>query len=300
MIGQSAGAVRRSEWALAAFFLYIAALCAWRHEGLSPHSILASLVLPGLVALARADASSRAIGWSVARDWLAAVLMLVAYWSVDWVPSVPRNHELEQVLIGWDHVLLHDWSLGAMIERFGPVVPSVLELAYLVLYAVPPLIIASFYLRDERDRLDEFLFPFLVGTLAAYALLPHFPVEGPRLAFAGQDLPNVETVFRRVNVWILDHWDIQSSVFPSGHVAAAFSAALAVRLAAPDRRRLSGALLALALLVWANTVYSRYHYAADGLAGLALSASVIGLLFTYGAHRSGADLHRQARCAHKL
>ena len=288
MIRQSAGALRRSEWALAVFFLYIAALCAWRLEGLPLQSILASLVLPGLVVLARADASSRAIGWSVARDWLAAVLMLVAYWSVDWVPSVPRNHEFEQVLIGWDHVLLHDWSLSATIERFGPVVPSVLELAYLVLYAVPPLIIASFYLRHERDRLDEFLFPFLVGTLTAYALLPHFPVDGPRFAFPGQDLPNVETVFRRVNLWILDHWDIQSSVFPSGHVAAAFSAALAVRLAAPDRRGLSGALLALALLVWVNTVYSRYHYAADGLAGLALSASVIGVLFTYGARRARA------------
>src|SRR6185295_5598472 len=50
---------------------------------------------------------------------------------------------------------------------------------------VPPLAIASFYLHHERDRLDDFLFPFLLGTLAAYALLPHFPVEGPRFAFGG-------------------------------------------------------------------------------------------------------------------
>jgi membrane-associated phospholipid phosphatase len=175
-------------------------------------------------------------------------------------------------------VLLRDWGMGAIAERFGLVVPTVLELAYLLLYTVPPLAIASFYLHHDRDRLDDFLFPFLLGTLVAYALLPHFPVEGPRFAFAGEDLPKVETVFRRVNLWILDHWDIRSSVFPSGHVAAAFSAAFAMRLAAPERRALSGLFLVMAVLVWVNTVYSRYHYAADGLAGVALSAIVIGVL----------------------
>jgi membrane-associated phospholipid phosphatase len=106
-------------------------------------------------------------------------------------------------------------------------------------------------------------------------------VDGPRFAFAGEDLPNVETVFRRMNVWILNHWDIQSSVFPGGHVAAALSAAFAMRLAAPQRRPLAGALLALAVLVWINTVYGRYHYAADGLASLAVSMPAIGILLAY-------------------
>jgi membrane-associated phospholipid phosphatase len=109
-------------------------------------------------------------------------------------------------------------------------------------------------------------------------LMPHFPVDAPRFAFAGEDLPAVDTVFRRMNLWILNHWDIRSSVFPSGHVAAAFSAALAMRLAAPARRRLAGALLTIAVLVWMNTVYGRYHYAADGLAGLAVSVTAIGVL----------------------
>ena len=86
-----------------------------------------------------------------------------------------------------------------------------------------------------------------------------------------------------MNLWILNHWDIRSSVFPSGHVAAAFSAAFAMCLAAPGRRTLFGALLAIALLVWMNTVYGRYHYAADGLASLAVSVSTIGLLLAYDA-----------------
>jgi membrane-associated phospholipid phosphatase len=90
-------------------------------------------------------------------------------------------------------------------------------------------------------------------------------------------------VFRRMNLWILNHWDIHSSVLPSGHVAAAFSAAFAMRMAAPRRRALTGALLVVAVLVWVNTVYGRYHYAADGLAGLGVSAAAIGSLVAYRA-----------------
>lgn len=283
MSRQGAGALRRSERALGAFFLYIAILSAWRSHEPALGSIAAFLVLPALIAVAGLESRSRRVGWSVARDWLPAALLLVAYWSVDWVPSRPADRGLEQALMGWDRLLLENWGLGAAIGRFGPLLPMVLELAYLALYAVPPLIIASFYLRHERERLDDFVFPFLLGTLAAYALLPHFAVQGPRFAFAGEDFPRVETVLRRVNLWILDRWDIQSSVFPSGHVAAAFSAAFALHLAAPDRRPLTGLLVVNALLVWVNTIYSRYHYAADGLAGLAVSAAAFGML---AAHRT--------------
>jgi membrane-associated phospholipid phosphatase len=85
-------------------------------------------------------------------------------------------------------------------------------------------------------------------------------------------------MLRGVNVWILDHWDIHSSVLPSGHVAAGLSAALAMRIAVPEQPRLSWALFGLTLLVWIGSVYSRYHYAADGLAAVAVSTTAIALL----------------------
>ena len=263
---------------LCAFFLYIAVLSAWRNEGVSFLGAIAAIIPIGLVAIARADSGSRRQGWSIARDWVPTVLVLVAYWSTDWVPTPPEHRDLEHTLIVWDRTLLHDWGLRAATEQVGWLVPAILELAYLILYVVLPLSIASFYLSHQRDRVDDFLFPFLLGTLTVYALLPHFPVEGPRFAFPGEDLPNVVTVFRRMNLWILNHWDIRSSVFPSGHVAAAFSGAFAMRLAAPHRRPLAGMLLAIAVLVWMNTVYGRYHYAADGLAGLVVSAAAIGTI----------------------
>src|SRR3954471_7180084 len=103
-------ALRRSERVLAAFFLYVALLGAWRNHGVSLHGVVAALIPVALVAVARADARSVRSGWSVARDWTPAVLVLVAYWSIDWVPTAPPNRELEGVLIVWDRTVLRDWG----------------------------------------------------------------------------------------------------------------------------------------------------------------------------------------------
>ena len=64
---------------------------------------------------------------------------------------------------------------------------------------------------------------------------------------------------------------IHSSVFPSAHVSAAFSCAWGLLIAMPDRRRYGRIVVAYAFLVAIATVYGRYHYATDALAGFAIS-----------------------------
>jgi hypothetical protein len=287
MISARAG-LRRSEWVLSAFFMYIAALTLWREGSLTRLAANALVVPIVLVAVARTDARSRRKFWSIARDWIAALLLLIAYWSTDWPQSRP-SHRLEQALIVWDRTILDAWGLRAAIERFGAVVPIILELAYSLVYLVLPAAIVGFYIGRRRDRLDQFLFLFFCGALAAYALLPLFPSAGPRFVFTGQDLPNVDTVLRRFNLWILDHGDIKSSIFPSGHVAVCFAAACALGVSVPEKPAAAWAMFALAALVWVSTIYGRYHYAADGLASLAVTASVIGAVAAWNTARQQDD-----------
>jgi membrane-associated phospholipid phosphatase len=264
--------LRRSEWVLVGYFLYVAMLGLWRARVFFQPSSLALIVPLALILLARADSLATHRNWSIVRDWFPALLVLLGYWSIDAVTAAHGDWAFENKLVGWDRTLLNDWDLRAAIERFGAVIPAIVEVAYSLLYAVLPLTIAGFYLRHKRDRLDDFMFPFLLGTLATYALLPHYPSEPPRVVFDGYDSV-VETPFRRFNLWILNHADIRSSVFPSGHVAVGFSAAFAMWLAVPERPVLGWALMALAMLVWVCTVYGRYHYAADGLASAAVTAA---------------------------
>jgi membrane-associated phospholipid phosphatase len=127
------------------------------------------------------------------------------------------------------------------------------------------------YWFGERRQLDRFLTTLFLGTCAAYALLPYFPSVAPRVAFPGQDLPHYSGLWRSVNVFLLDHADISTSVFPSGHVAVAFSSAFGVLRVLPKQRTILLMLFAAAFAVFAATIYCRYHYAADGVAGIGIA-----------------------------
>ena len=81
------------------------------------------------------------------------------------------------------------------------------------------------------------------------------------------------TIWRIVNLWLLDHCDISSSVFPSGHVAVAFSCAFGLLRAVPERRWVYLSAFAAAMIVFTATIYCRYHYAADGLASIAITTA---------------------------
>lgn len=118
--------------------------------------------------------------------------------------------------------------------------------------------------------MHRYLYTMLLGTLTVYALLPLLPVHGPHVVYPLADLPNVRGLGRGINVWILDHMDISTSVFPSGHVAVAFSSGLGMLAAVRERPWIWGGVMAAAVVVYVATVYCRYHYAVDGLASIAV------------------------------
>lgn len=267
--------VRPSEWVLVGFFCYTAVLAAWFN--LPPMRRLACYAAPVLLlALTYAAGLSEQKAIDIARDWAPAPLVLLAYWQMDWFASTLTLKAIEATWNHWDRVLLDGLWMRAAIESQGRLLPSLLELAYSLLYTIPPLSIAALYLARRRCRVDQFLFPYLLSTLLVYAVLPFTPSASPRLEFPGQDLPSITTVFRQFNLWVLSWGDIRTGVFPSGHVATALSCALSMRHALPEHPWVSRALLALAMLIAVATVYGRYHYAVDGAASAALTLAAIG------------------------
>jgi membrane-associated phospholipid phosphatase len=215
--------------------------------------------------------------FSVVRDWTAMPFLILAYWNADWVAPVHSTGSQENRWIHLDRLLLDDWGGRRAIESLGILFPSLLEFAYLALYALPPVLLGIIYLRGRRRSADLYLFTLFAGALTTYALLPWFPLVSPRQMFAGQDLPTVWTVFGSINRLLLDSLDIRCGVFPSGHVTVAFSAAFGMMRVMPERRWLHGFLLLFATLVMMNTIYARYHYAIDGIAGLAISLAAFGV-----------------------
>lgn len=206
----------------------------------------------------------------ILREWASLSLLLVAYWSLELFAS-PSQEWRQSTWLAWDRRLLYSVGLKQWIEAGGRALPTLLETAYLLLYSLPPICLAAIYLSGARRRSSSFLLVLFLGTLTAYALIPLFPVASPRTAFPGADLPAYLSFPRSINLWLLDHMDITTSVFPSGHVAVAFSCAFGLLRTVPSRQGIWITAFGVALLVYAATIYGRYHYAVDGLASILLA-----------------------------
>ena len=279
----SAYATRSSEWLLIVYFVYVALIStafslpgqvAWR-----PFAV-AMLVAGLIVAFGYGESREYAEPFSIARDWLAVALVLVAYREMDWFGFLHHDYHLEMRWIEWDRWLLYRAGAQRAIESLGALIPLYLELCYLLVYAVGPFAVAVLYFERRRDLVNALLSVYLLGTLLAYALFPFFPSDPPRMVFGGSDMPNLVTAVRRFNLWIVNGYGIHSSVFPSAHVSSAFSAAWALLLLLPRKKSFGMGMLIYAVSVSVATVYGRYHYLADVLAGFWISvvAGVVGAL----------------------
>jgi membrane-associated phospholipid phosphatase len=230
-------------------------------------------VLAGYALLAYVEPIRRRPFFSILRDWYPFPQMLLAYREMGWMARPHEDFALERSWVVWDKLLLNDYGLKALIESTGPVLPSLLEISYSLVYTISTFGVVMLYVYRKRERVDSFLTTFGIGILAAYALFPYFPSEPPRTVFPGEDFPSIVTPFRRFNWGLLGEYGIHTSVFPSAHVSGAFSGAFAMIRLLPEHRWAGRFLVVLAVLIATATVYGRYHYAVDALAGFAIAVA---------------------------
>lgn len=275
---------------LLAFFAYIAVLPPFFPD--RPHlSYQPALVLAGafvlLSALAQAHKSPRFPRIvPLLRDWLPIFLTYIAFREMELF--LPRHFPaaIEVQWVAQDRIFLDIWHARAAIEHFGAILPFYFELCYLLVYGVAAYCILVLYANKRRRSIDLFFVIYLAGTLGAYALFPYFPSRPPRLVFPGLDQPHIVTWVREVNLYILSKATIHSGVFPSAHVSSAFSAAWAMFLLLPHRKAFGWGLLFYAISVSIATIYGRYHYVADVVAGFGVSLAAAALCIAVRAWRT--------------
>jgi membrane-associated phospholipid phosphatase len=258
--------LRPYEYLLIAHFTYVAAIAPFLISDPSRRwlpAVIAAAVIAILLILSRRN--------SPVRDWIPLALTFTAFREMNLFTPAIRDHHLENSWIGYDRWLLDTAHLRSAIEALGPLIPSYLEICYVLVYAIALISALTLVLNHRRDQLNTFWFAFIAGTLASYALFPYFPSDPPRTVFAGSDLPHIMTIFRRFNLAILGEYGIHSSVFPSAHVSAAFACAWGLLITLPDRKRYAAIVAIFAFSVAIATIYGRYHFAVDALAGIAIS-----------------------------
>jgi len=280
-------AVRRPEWIVRAFLVYAPVLAFLLGRSPALGMQLAALNLAAILAydaLIYFDSLKPNKVLRALRDWVPLGMVLLAYREMGRFALPHTAYPLESRWVVWDRLFLNGGGRAA-IEFLGPVWPSVLEIAYALVYTLAPLALAALYLYGRRSQIDRFLTVFVLGVLLCYVQFPFWPSEPPRTVFSGQDLPTYITIFRRFNLWMLGNYGIHTSVFPSAHVAGALSVAYGMRQAIPERKWLYRALFVIAALIALATVYGRYHYLADATYGAVVATFAAALVNRL--HQSG-------------
>jgi membrane-associated phospholipid phosphatase len=262
MSGQEAeDVIHTHEKLILAYFAYVTGVAVILLDEPAPAAGIAIIAALAVYLLRRTP--------PLVRNIAPLALTLLAYRSMDLFKTLPHPHTLENSWIRHDRLLLA-W-LRPAIEALGPVGPAYFEFCYLIVYAVSLFSLALLYRHGRRDQAPRLWFAYLAGTLAAYALFPYFPSDPPRVVFPGADNPTVPTLFRHLNLAIVGNAGIHSSVFPSAHVSSAFACAWGLRATLPGRPWIWRSMAIYAASVAIATVYGRYHYTADALAGVAIS-----------------------------
>ena len=265
--------LRSSEWLIGGYFAYVAVVGLFFGLSWKPWALLA-VILAIILILSRF-----VLTWTtLVRDVAPCVYALAAYREMNWFTPAVHDHHLEKVWIVWDRSLLNDFHLRGAIESMGALFPFYFELCYVLVYTVAVTSVALLFIYHRRDQINRFWLAYLTGTLGAYGLFPYFPSEPPRTVFPGADLPHIETMVRRLNLWIVGGYGIHSSVFPSAHVSLVFSAAWGLMATIPERPWIGRIMAIYAFSVFIATIYGRYHYAVDGVAGIGVSLLAVAAL----------------------
>ncbi len=274
---------RRSELFFSAYFLYVAALALIRPlppevRTLTVTTNLAIVFWFYLFAWAHRERGFPTLDY--VRDIYPLPLLLLAYRQMNWISVPHRGPRIEEPWLVWDLRILNDWGGKSLVESAGPLLPNLLEAAYLLTYTLPVFGVVVLTLNGARRRIDDFYSILLFGTLTAYAFYPWFPSTTPRILYP-EAAPAMDSLVRRLNLAVLDRYAITASVFPSGHTACAFSAAFGLLRTLPGSKNYGFFALILAFLIALATIYGRYHYAVDTAAGFVVAFLALGYSFTW-------------------
>lgn len=209
--------------------------------------------------------------WEILRDWLPFLFILLMYYSL-WGDATLMmvTHDRDQALIALDQRLF-GFQASLVLQRIiSPGMTAWLTFAYFFHIINIPLVGCFVYLRRERARFREMMCGLMVVSffgLLGYLLVPAI---GPMYSLRNQytvPLSHSIWMFNR-DVDFMDFARIRRDVFPSLHVAISFVVWL---YAYRNSKWLFWILSPLILSLWLSTLYLRYHYLIDVVAGLILA-----------------------------
>jgi membrane-associated phospholipid phosphatase len=283
------------DYATQAYLAIVGILILFFHGGSVPKwqyllltHLLALVLIQGFIVWHRRNPTAKAL--DLIRHFYPVLLYAWFFAETGWLNQMFVQGFLDPVVIGWDQALFgFQPSLEFMRKLPFLVLSETLYAAYFSYYLMIGGVGLILYLRNRRQffhYVSVVSFVFYV----CYLIYIFLPIIGPPIFFRtvpGYSLPeNLQRLvppegypdavkagpFYQLMKWIYRVFEAPGAAIPSSHVAIALCT---LTFSFRYIRNIRWIHLVMVVLLCLATIYCRYHYVADVLAGIVTAAVLI-------------------------
>lgn len=211
----------------------------------------------------------------VAVDFYPAAFIPFVFESLGPLIAAARGRARDDLLIAADRALFGT-DVTVWLERLvRPWLTDVFYLFYSSYYFIA-IVLGAVLWRRSVPVARRYIFTLTICYFVSYIGYFLLPALGPRVALASRQTIVLETtaLSRAISTAINEVERTKLDVFPSGHT---MIAAVVLLVAFRRARKLFWILLPVGIGLMLSTVYCRYHYGVDVLAGLTLAFASVPL-----------------------
>jgi membrane-associated phospholipid phosphatase len=277
------GALSTSEFITFVFLLFLSILNVIFHERIDISTTLLVLnlaILIGILVLSHYALVSRSKWLRWLHNWYPLGMLLFVFKEMYYMVHPIHPVDYDAWFIAADFYLFGVHPTHWLAQFAHPLLTEILQLCYNSYYILLLLPVIELYQRTNRAQFFTAGFMMIYGFYLSYIGYILLPGVGPRFTLhefglMDIDLPGLWLISplrdfvntgESIPKYVINAVDYaQRDVFPSGHTQLTL---VALYLAFADRLRWRWVMLVFGTLLIVSTVYLRYHYVVDVLAGV--------------------------------
>jgi len=210
------------------------------------------------------------------KNWNPLVVIPLNFSELHYLVHSVSPMDFDQALINYDFALFGVHPTVWMEKLANPLVTEYLQIIYTTFYFLPIFLSYLLIRKGAIKDFDYFVFIMVFGFYLSYIGYFMVPAIGPRFT-----LDHLQS-FPVTGLWLTDSIrhtldtleNIQRDAFPSGHTE---MTVLTMYYAYFYSKKYFYVLLVIGTSLVFSTVYLRYHYVVDVIAGIVLAAMVVFL-----------------------
>jgi membrane-associated phospholipid phosphatase len=213
------------------------------------------------------------------------ISILVIFDSLEQLVHYLNPGDIDPLLIRLDYMIFKGYPTVMMEKIMTPLLTDILQVAYSSYYFLPVTLGIVLKLKKRDAAFDRSLFFIMLCFYLSYLGYMLMPAIGPRFTMNHLQNSELQGLFLAHPIQeLLNRLEgIKRDAFPSGHTGIALTV---LYLAFKFEKRLFCIYSPFVIALVFSTVYCRYHYVVDVIAGVFLTLLTIVLGEIYYGYRS--------------